>query len=169
MSFQEWYDKLNNERRSQADLFINKVKKINSNADENDALAVARAELEDNSPALSEYRFVHFLKKSLGDYDINPENRAMTMAKNGYPIIKDIIQKLNEAGVTGQELMTLLKVFHFEGIMDTFYRFEHTYMDDLDDSEYPSFAISEIGTDGEFTGRIVNVYGWLSYLNPDNE
>lgn len=65
--------------------------------------------------------------------------------------------------------MTLIKVFHYEGIMDTFYRFEHTYSDDLDDSEYPSFVISEVGTDGQLTGRIVNVYGWLAYLNPRNE
>ncbi|MCR2805811.1 hypothetical protein [Paenibacillus soyae] len=167
MFFQEWYDKLDYEKRSLADVFINKVKKMNANADENDALAVAYAELEEDSPALSEYRFVHYLKKSLSEYDSDPENRAISMAKNGYPIIKDTVQKINDAGITGQELMTLLKVFHYEGIMDTFYRFEHTYMDDLNDSEYPSFAISEIGTDGELTGRIVNVYGWLSYLNPD--
>ncbi|WP_046229672.1 hypothetical protein [Paenibacillus algorifonticola] len=32
-----------------------------------------------------------------------------------------------------------------------------------------AFAISEIGTDGELTERIVNVYGWLSYLNPEND
>jgi hypothetical protein len=78
------------------------------------------------------------------------------------------MKKINKAGISEQELSTLLKVFNYEGIMDTFYRFEHTYMDDLDDSEYPSFVISEVGTDGELTGRIVNVYGWLSFLNPNN-
>ncbi|MDB5052409.1 MAG: hypothetical protein JWM44_459 [Bacilli bacterium] len=127
------------------------------------------AEIEKNLPALSEYRFVHFFKKNLNNFDANTESFVNGLEKNGYPLIKDIVKKINNAGISSQELSTLLKVFNYEGIMDTFYRFEHTYMDDLDDNEYPSFVISEVGTDGELTGRFVNVYGWLSFLNPNNK
>ncbi|WP_308635752.1 hypothetical protein [Paenibacillus silvisoli] len=169
MFYENWYKNLDGDKKARADILIDKVQRMNPNSDRTaNALGVAYAEIERNAPALSGYRFIHYLKKSLAEYDQDPSARAMSLEKNGYPIIKEIIQKVNLAGITPEELMTLLKVFHFEGIMDTFYRFEHTYMDDLNDSEYPSFVISEVGTDGELTGRIVDVYGWLSELNPSN-
>lgn len=169
MYYQNWYDSLDEQKKIHADSIIEKVNKIDLNADVNEKLGIAYAEIQENSPALAEYRFVHFLKKSLSEYDINPSERAKSLAKNGYPLIKNTIEKINHAGISPEELMTLLKMFHYEGIMDTFYRFEHTYSDNLDDSEFPSFLISEIGTDGQLTGRMVNVYGWLSYLNPSDE
>ncbi|SDX06293.1 hypothetical protein [Paenibacillus sp. CF384] len=168
MYYENWYEKLDMEKKAQADSLIDKVHRITPNSEKIKALGIAYLEIERNSPALSEYRFIQYLKKSLADYDKNPSDRARSLEKNGYPLIKEIIHKVNNAGISAGELMTLLKVFHYEGIMDTFYRFEHTYMDDLDDSEFPSFVISEVGTDGELTGRMVNVYGWLSELNPSN-
>jgi len=173
MYYKNWYEQLDADKKAQADIIINKVKKMDANADDETSLAITCAELEDDSPALSEYRFVYFLKESLEEYDKDPENRALSLAEKGDPSIRDIVRKINEAGITGQELMTLLKFTHYEGIMETFYRFEHAYTDGLDDTEYPSFAISELGPDigngEEVTGRIVDVYGWLSYLNPSNE
>src|SRR4051812_14700126 len=124
MFYQNWYEKLDEEKKHRADLIIDKVKKIDPNAGGNEKLGIAYAEINKNSPALAEYRFVHFLKKSLSDYDSNPQERAKSLAKNGYPIIKNIIEKINHAGISPEELMTILKVFHYEGIMDTFYRFE---------------------------------------------
>jgi hypothetical protein len=166
MFYEDWYKNLSQERKDQADIIIKKVNNYNG---EETALAVAYAEIEANSPALAEYRFVQELKKTLNNFDKDPTNFVLGLEKNGYPIIKDIVKKIKDAGISAQDLATLLKVFNYEGIMDTFYRFEHTYTDGLDDSEYPSFVISEVGTDGELTGRFVNVYGWLSYLNPSNE
>ncbi|WP_139996312.1 hypothetical protein [Paenibacillus paridis] len=167
MHLQNWYDSLDKENKEKADNIISKIKEIDPN--ENDSLGMVNAEIEDNNPALAEFRFVNLLKKSLNDYDKNQEETAKLLETRGSRDIKPIVQKINQAGVTPKELMTLLKHYHYEGILDVFYRLEHTYMDDLDNSEFPSFVISEVGTDGEFTGRIVDVYGWLSYLNPENE
>ncbi|MDQ0194596.1 hypothetical protein [Paenibacillus wynnii] len=166
MFYLQWYENLTEEKKTQADLIIAKVMQFDKY---DNGLAIAYSEIERNSPAMAEYRFVHSLRKTLDDFDKDPSIFVTGLEKNGYPIIKDIIKKINQAGVSPQELSTLLKVFNYEGIMDTFYRFEHTYMDDLDDNEFSSFVISEVGTDGELTGRIVDVYGWLSFLNPSNK
>jgi hypothetical protein len=107
MNLKNWYDSLDKENKEKADNFITKVKKINPNAQENDFLGLANAEIEDNSPALAEFRFVNYLKKSLIASDENQEETTKLLETRGSSEIKDIVQKINQAGVTPKELMTL--------------------------------------------------------------
>jgi ABC-type nitrate/sulfonate/bicarbonate transport system substrate-binding protein len=167
MSLQNWYDNLDKENKDKADHLISKIKEIDPN--ETDFLGLANAEIEDNNPALAEFRLVSYLKKSLDAYDENQEETAKLLETRGSRDIKDIVQKINNAGVTPKELMTLLKHYHYGGILDVFYRFEHIYLDGLDETVYPKFEIQELGPDWEATERKLDVYTWLSYLNPEND
>jgi hypothetical protein len=169
MYYKNWYEKLDKEKKMQADEIIEKAEKIATDGKEEEIYSIAHSEVEEDQAALAEFRFVHFLKKSLAEYDRNPDKDVQSRIINGHPSTKDIIKRIYEAGIPAKDIMTLLKMTHFEGIMDVFYRFEHNYMDDLDNGDFPSYIINEVGSDGELTERFLNVYGWLSYLNPEND
>lgn len=170
MFYKNWYEKLDNEMKLKADQIIEKAQMIAIDSKEEDLLMIAHSEIEENQAALAEFRFVHFLKTSLNGYDRNPDEKVQSLIKNGYPSIKDIIKNIYEAGIPAKDITTLLKVFHYEGIMDVFYRFEHYSSDDLDENEFPCFIINEmVGEDEELTNRHLNIYGWLSHLNPEDD
>jgi hypothetical protein len=166
--FQNWYDSLDKESKEKADEFIAKVKKIDPDAEEDECFVVAQIEIEDNKPALAEFKFANYLKKSLKRFDENQEEKIKSIAEDGYDTVREIVRKVSDAGITPNEIMTLMKACRYDGIMDTINRFEHIYFDNLDDSMFPSFVISEVGTDNKLTGRYMNVHDWISYFSPHN-
>lgn len=161
---QEWLDSLEGEKRKKADELISKLKDINCP----DPFIWAHSEIEENQPSLAEFRFLIFLKRDAIDFfDKNPEEYVSTLIKNGYPQFRSVFQKMIDSGIQPKEITDLLKLFVYEGIVDTLSRFEHNYNDNV--KEYPDFVIAEADEEGNLTGRPMHgVYHNLWMLNPMN-